>query len=88
MPTVLTEADVATLRVAKVVDARGTGCPGPLLEAKKAMPGVAVGQVLELWSSDPQTKADVEAWSGKVGHGFLGALPAQGYDRVMVRRAK
>jgi TusA-related sulfurtransferase len=88
MPTVLTEADVATLSVAKVVDARGTGCPGPLLEAKKAMPGVAVGQVLELWSSDPQTKADVEAWSGKVGHGFLGALPAQGYDRVMVRRAK
>jgi TusA-related sulfurtransferase len=88
MPTVLTEADVATLSVAKVVDARGTGCPGPLLEAKKAMPGVAVGQVLELWSSDPQTKADVEAWSGKVGHGFLGALPAQGYDRVLIRRAK
>jgi TusA-related sulfurtransferase len=88
MPTVLTEEDVATLSVAKVVDARGAGCPGPLLEAKKAMPGVAVGQVLELWSSDPQTKADVEAWSGKVGHGFLGALPAQGYDRVLIRRAK
>ena len=88
MSTVLTEADVATLSVAKVVDARGTGCPGPLLEAKKAMPGVAVGEVLELWSSDPQTKADVEAWSGKVGHGFLGAAPAQGYERVLIRRAK
>ena len=88
MSTVLTEADVAALRVAKIVDARGTGCPGPLLEAKKAMPGVAVGEVLELWSSDPQTKADVEAWSGKVGHGFLGAAPAQGYERVLIRRAK
>ncbi|MGA2283373.1 MAG: sulfurtransferase TusA family protein [Candidatus Dormibacteria bacterium] len=88
MSTVLTEADVAALGVAKVVDARGTGCPGPLLEAKKAMAGIAVGDVIELWSSDPQTKADVAAWAGKVGHGFLGAVAAQGYDRVLVRRAR
>lgn len=88
MSTVLNEADVAGLGVAKVVDARGTGCPGPLLEAKKAMSGVAVGDVIELWSSDPQTKADVAAWSGKVGHAFLGSVAAQGYDRVLIRRAK
>jgi len=88
MSTVLTEADVAALGVAKVVDARGTGCPGPLLEAKKAMAGIAVGDVIELWSSDPQTKADVAAWAGKVGHGFLGAVAAQGYYRVLVRRAR
>ncbi len=88
MSTALTESDVAALSVAKVVDARGAGCPGPLLEAKKAMSGVAVGEVIELWSSDPQTKADVAAWSGKVGHGFLGAVAAQGYDRVLIRRAK
>ena len=88
MSTVLNEVDVAGLSVAKVVDARGTGCPGPLLEAKKAMGGVAVGEVIELWSSDPQTKADVAAWAGKVGHGFLGAVAAQGYERVLIRRAK
>ena len=55
------------------MDARGTACPGPLLEAKKAMAGVAVGNVLELWSTDPQTKTDVGAWAGKVGHEFLGS---------------
>ncbi len=74
--------------VAKVVDARGAACPGPLLEAKKAMAGVAVGEVLELWSSDSQTKNDVEAWAGKVGHEFLGVETADGYERVLVRRAK
>jgi TusA-related sulfurtransferase len=52
------------------------------------MAGVAVGDVLELWSSDPGTKTDVAAWAGKVGHGFLGSVAAQGYDRVFVRRAK
>ena len=83
MSTILSE-----LTAAKVVDARGAACPGPLLEAKKAMGTVAVGDVLELWSTDSQTKNDVQAWSGKVGHEFLGVEPAQGYDRVFVRRAK
>ena len=28
-------ADLATLKAAAVVDARGSACPGPLMEAKK-----------------------------------------------------
>ena len=35
------------------VDCRGSACPGPLLEAKKAIASVKVGQVLEVLSSDP-----------------------------------
>jgi TusA-related sulfurtransferase len=78
------ESTVAT----KVIDARGAACPGPLLEAKKTMPGVPVGSVVEVWSSDPVTKTDISAWSTKVGHEFLGVLEAEGYDRVFVRRQK
>lgn len=88
MTIMLNETDVAALAAAKVVDARGAACPGPLLEAKKAMAGIGVGQVLELWSSDQQTKTDVAAWAHKVGHGFLGVAPAQGYERVFLRRGK
>jgi tRNA 2-thiouridine synthesizing protein A len=81
-------SEIETITAEKVVDARGAACPGPLLEAKKGMAGVPVGGVLELWSSDPVTKTDVAAWAGKVGHEFLGALPAEGYDRVLIRRGK
>lgn len=88
MTTILSEADLSTLTPANVVDARGSACPGPLLEAKKAIGTVPVGEVFELWSSDPQTKKDIEAWAGKVGHGFLGVTAAEGYDRVFIRRAK
>jgi TusA-related sulfurtransferase len=80
--------ELATLVAAKVVDARGSACPGPLLEAKKGIGAVSVGGVLEIWSSDPSTKTDIGAWSTKVGHSFLGTLPADGYERVFVRRAK
>ena len=88
MSAILSETDLTGLIAAKIVDARGAACPGPLLEAKKAMPGVAVGEVLELWSSDSQTKNDIQAWTGKVGHGFLGVAAADGYERVFIRRAK
>ena len=86
MTATMTELEGIT--AAKVVDARGAACPGPLIEAKKNMPAVTVGSVMEIWSSDPVTKTDIAAWSGKVGHEFLGVLAADGYDRVFVRRGK
>lgn len=80
--------ELETITAAKIVDARGAACPGPLLEAKKAMGTVPVGSVMEIWSTDPITKTDIAAWSAKVGHQFMGALTADGYDRVFVTRGK
>ena len=71
-----------------MVDARGSACPGPLLEAKKGIGGVAVGEVLEIWSGDPNTKNDIPKWAQKVGHEYLGSLEADGYDRIFIKRSK
>jgi TusA-related sulfurtransferase len=86
--TPLSDAELNELESAKVVDARGSACPGPLLEAKKSMPTVSVGQIIELWSTDPATKTDVNAWSNKVGHTYLGTVAAEGYERTFVVRQK
>lgn len=88
MTAITSEPALETITADKVVDARGAACPGPLLEAKKAMGSVPIGAVLEIWSSDPVTKTDIGAWAAKVGHAFLGYVAAEGYDRVFVRRAK
>jgi len=81
-------AELGTLTAAEIIDARGAACPGPLLEAKKGMGKVAIGDVIEVWSSDPVTKTDISAWAGKVGHPFLGVIEDDGYDRVFIRRGK
>jgi tRNA 2-thiouridine synthesizing protein A len=86
--TPISDSELMALESAKVVDARGSACPGPLLEAKKAMNSVQIGQVIEIWSTDPGTKSDIGAWSGKVGHTYLGYLPGEGYERVFVVRQK
>lgn len=80
--------DPSQTEVAKVVDARGSACPGPLLEAKKAIGAVSVGQTIEVLSGDASTKADLPKWAEKVGHEFLGVVEADGYDRIFVTRKK
>jgi len=84
----LATAELETVTAAEIIDARGAACPGPLLEAKKGMGKVAVGDVIEAWSSGPATKSDMGAWAGKVGHEFLGVVETDGYDRVFLRRGK
>ncbi len=88
MATVLTEAEVAGFGKTTVVDARGVACPGPMIEAKKAMGGIGLGGVMELLSGDSQTKEDMDYWTEMAGHAFLGVTPARGYDRLFIRRGK
>lgn len=80
--------DLTTLTAAKTVDARAMACPGPLLEAKKSIGSVQVGEVLEIWAGDPNTKNDMPRWCKKVGHEYLGDLVADGYERLFIKRMK
>ncbi|MGB8479769.1 MAG: sulfurtransferase TusA family protein [Acidobacteriaceae bacterium] len=80
--------ELVTLTADKVIDARGTACPGPLLEAKKGIGAVKVGQVIEVKSNDKGSRKDLSTWATKVGHEFLGLIEADGHDRLFVLRKK
>ena len=82
----MTTQELSEIVAAKVVDARAMSCPGPLLEAKKGIATVKVGEVLEIWSGDENTKNDMPRWCQKVGHEFIGTLPGDGYERLFIRR--
>jgi len=84
----MTAAELTAIQIANTVDARGCACPGPILEAKKGIGKVKVGEILEVLSGDPGTRNDIPAWAGKVGHDFLGMVESAGYDRLYVRRKK
>jgi tRNA 2-thiouridine synthesizing protein A len=84
----MSEEELRKIKPDKVVDARGTSCPGPLLAAKRAISEVPVGGVLEVLSSDPGTKRDLPLWARKMGHEFLGVIEEPGYWRIFVRRKK
>jgi tRNA 2-thiouridine synthesizing protein A len=83
----MSEEELKNIQADKVVDARGTACPGPLLEAKKAIGTISSGQIMEVLSSDEGTRRDLPKWCDKKGHEFLGIIEEPGYFRVMLKKA-
>ena len=79
---------LAALKVDKLVDARGTACPGPLLEAKRALSECPVGGVMEIQSSDLDTVVSVQRWCTKMEFEYLGDLQGDGYWSIYLRRTK
>jgi TusA-related sulfurtransferase len=80
--------DLKTVKASKVVDARGTSCPGPLMDTKIAISTIPVGGILETMSSDEGTRKDIPIWAKAMGQEFLGVVSEPGYDRIFVRRLK
>jgi tRNA 2-thiouridine synthesizing protein A len=80
--------ELGNLNVDELVDARGTACPGPLLEAKRSMARVPVDGIMEVLSSDASTNNDIPLWAEKMGHDYLGSIEEPGYWRIFVRRGK
>jgi TusA-related sulfurtransferase len=82
----MTTEELKGLTIAKSVDARGTACPGPLLEAKKAIGTINVDDVMEVLSADEGTKIDIPKWCTKQGHEYLGSIDENGYFKVYLRK--
>lgn len=53
------------------LDARGLNCPLPILRSKKALTGMASGQVLRVLSTDPGSVKDFAAFAKQTGNELL-----------------
>ncbi len=82
----MTPEELKNLNVTKSVDARGTACPGPLLEAKKTIGTIKPGDIMEVLSADEGTKIDIPKWCTKQGHEYLGTLEESGYYRIFLKK--
>lgn len=78
--------ELKELKIDKVVDARGTACPGPLMATKKAIGEMKQGEIIEVLSSDPGTKRDVPMWAVKKGFEYLGDILEDGYFRLYIKK--
>jgi TusA-related sulfurtransferase len=82
----MTIEELKNVHATKTVDARGTACPGPLLEAKKAIGTIKPNDIMEVLSADEGTKVDVPKWCTKQGHEFLGTIEESGYFRIFLKK--
>ena len=72
----------------KVVDARNTFCPGPLMELISFMKRAEVGDEMELLSTDDGSANDVPQWIAKVGHELVSNEKIDDVWHIVVKKVK
>jgi TusA-related sulfurtransferase len=72
----------------RTVDARGSFCPGPLMELIAAMKAAATGDELEVLSTDKGSATDIPEWIRKAKHEHLGTEERDGVWHVLVRKTR
>lgn len=68
-----------------IVDSRGSACPGPITDLALAYRRSKVGDIIELWATDPGVKSDVRAWAAKTKNEVM-SVEEQGDKIVSVLR--
>lgn len=76
------------MSVRKTVDARGSFCPGPLMELIAGIRLMAVGEEMEILSGDRGSVADIPAWLAKVGHQHVGTEQRGDHWSIVVKKLK
>jgi TusA-related sulfurtransferase len=79
---------IETTPITRVVDARGSFCPGPLMELIRAIREGSVGDVIAVYSSDKGSKTDIPKWVEKAGHRLVSLEARDGYDEIVVEKAR
>lgn len=79
---------MSTVAQHKVIDSRGSFCPGPITDLFKAYRSSQLGDVIELLATDPAARADVTAWTQRTGNELLDVVDEQGYIRIVVKVTK
>ncbi len=74
--------------ISRTIDARGSFCPGPLMELIRGMKESEVGDVLAVLSTDKGSKTDIPKWVEKAGHILHGVFTRDGYDEIVVEKVR
>jgi len=71
-----------------VIDARGSFCPGPLMELIARLKFGQVGEEFEVLSTDKGSASDIPEWVRKVGHELIDSREEAGVWHVVLKKTK
>lgn len=76
------------IKSTKILDCKGLACPMPIVKTSMEMPKLAIGDVLEILSTDPGSIADFPAWAKTTGQELLEIKQESGLIRIFIKRKK
>ena len=72
--------------ITRSIDARGSFCPGPLMELIRGIRESQVGDVVAVLSTDSGSRIDIPKWIEKAGHRLVAVNSGDGYDEIVVEK--
>ena len=69
------------------LDARGLDCPMPLLQAKRALNSMRVGQRLQVLATDQGSVRDFRVFAEQSGHVLLASDESDGVYRHLLQKS-
>jgi tRNA 2-thiouridine synthesizing protein A len=69
------------------LDARGLDCPMPLLQAKRALNAMRVGQRLQVLATDQGSVRDFRVFAEQSGHVLLASDESDGVYRHLLQKS-
>jgi len=73
--------------VKETLDCKGLYCPLPIVKMKKAIKGMAEGEVLRVLATDTGSMRDFKSWCKKTGNRLLEASEEDGVFTYVIEKA-
>jgi len=80
--------DSGAQKTHRVLDCIGLYCPMPILNTRKEMDRLAIGQILEVWADDPAAEEDIKAWAKHAGQSVLKIEKTGEGMRFLIKKEK
>jgi TusA-related sulfurtransferase len=88
MSALLEETAKVSPAATRTIDARGSFCPGPLMELIRGIRESQIGDVIAVRSTDAGSKTDIPLWVEKAGHRLIALIARDGYDEIVVQKVR
>jgi len=77
---------MSSVKADRTIDARGSFCPGPLMELIKGVKEAKTGEVMAVYSSDTGSKRDIPLWVNKAKHELISIIDHDGFAEFVIRK--
>jgi len=74
--------------VSKTLDYKGLACPMPIVKISQEIGKVAMGDVIEVHTTDPGSLVDFPAWAKTTGNAILESKREPNVIKIFVKRQK
>lgn len=72
--------------IAQTLDLKGLSCPLPIAKTAKAIRDLQVGDLVEVYATDPGSVPDFGAWCASTGHELVEQTTDAGVFRFLIRK--